>query len=217
MSILLLVWVFVSDNLYAKESPRQIAEEEIVRHGVNFAWSEELNPTIVWEQYFYTYDDENPSYIEYKVSCDDTKDCGFVLVNIDKTDTGVPFASLNWPALSEQLIITWSSRVKYYYFGIFDIFSYDKETWEIRSWIPMDKKLEEEYKKSLMRWDSSSELLESFNRTQQKAISLKEKRIKRQLKQAEKENKAMKSNKSSVFVWNLINQGGCFSYTPCYH
>ena len=77
--------------------------------------------------------------------------------------------------------------------------------------------MEEEHKKSLMRWDSSSELLELFNRTQQKAISLKEKRIKRQLKQAEKENKAMKSNKSSAFVWNLINQGGCFSYAPCYH
>ncbi len=54
------------------------------------------NPRIVLEKPFYSNNDETPSYIEYKVSCDDEVDCGYIMVNIDWTDVSVPVSSYAW-------------------------------------------------------------------------------------------------------------------------
>lgn len=73
------------------------------------------NPHINWEwKYFYTDDEKNPSYIEFKVSCDNTIDCWFILVNSDWDDVAVPIASTTWVWPWESLV--WNnSKNKLYY------------------------------------------------------------------------------------------------------
>jgi len=56
------------------------------------AWKDN-NPVISKETKFYTDDEKQISYIEYKISCDSTPDCGFIMMNVDGNDVAVPIAS----------------------------------------------------------------------------------------------------------------------------
>lgn len=41
--------------------------------------------------------------MEYKVSCNNDKDCWFIMVNIDDSDVKVPMSSSTWKTLSEKM------------------------------------------------------------------------------------------------------------------
>ena len=61
------------------------------------------NPVISAQNKFYTDDAKKVSYIEYKVSCDSTPDCGFIMMNVDGNDVTVPIASPTGNTPSEIL------------------------------------------------------------------------------------------------------------------
>lgn len=65
---------------------------------------------------------------EYKVSCDSTPDCGFILVNVDKNDVVVPIASPTGNTPSE-LLDTGTGYEEYYYFSPFDIYAENMGWW----------------------------------------------------------------------------------------
>ncbi|NDK07693.1 hypothetical protein EOM39_00430 [Candidatus Gracilibacteria bacterium] len=75
------------------------------------------NPKIEGEgKYFYNDNENNPGYIEFKVSCDNNTDCGFVLVNIDGDDVAVPISSTVGNTPSE--VVYQEGDKKLYYFDI---------------------------------------------------------------------------------------------------
>lgn len=216
---IIVLWIFVSSHTFARENPRQIAEDFIAKHEqVNLGWKN-LHPIIVGEQVFYTYNNSEPSYVEYKVSCDETKDCGFVLVNLDQSDTKIPISSLNGQTISEKLRIKWNNNAKYYYFNILSAYSFDENTKDIKAWNPEDQALEEEHKNSIKNKSWTSALLEKFNTLKEEAVSLQNKRLKKQINQQNSfstEISSVNTRSSGTVTWNWINQGGCRSYTPCY-
>lgn len=122
---LMVTFLFGMQNTYAQvdfQDFRQQAENFIQSHSEEVAWKW-FSPIITKETLFYSSDDTNPSYIEYKMSCSDTKDCGWIMLNIDNTDAPVPIASFAWDTMSEALNPRNEKGFKYYYFGIFDYFA----------------------------------------------------------------------------------------------
>lgn len=104
----------------------------------NWKWK---NPRIEKEwKYFYT-DSDSPSYVEFKVSCDNNSDCWFIMVNFDWDDVSIPMASTSWNTPSEILIAqNWSSPSdnKLYYLNPFEQYSEDLKSWEVSSIDPQD-------------------------------------------------------------------------------
>lgn len=112
------------------------------------------NPYISWEwKKFYTDDEKNPSYIEFKISCDNQKDCWFILVNSDWNDVAVPIASTSWIWPWELLSLQNESKInkknkdnktnkksnnKLYYFWPLEQYSIDEENEEFISINPQD-------------------------------------------------------------------------------
>jgi len=112
------------------------------------------NPYISWEwKNFYTDDEKNPSYIEFKVSCDNQKDCWFILVNSDWNDVVVPIASSSWIWPWELLTLQNEDKVnkknkenktnnksnnKLYYFWPLEQYSIDEGNVEVISINPQD-------------------------------------------------------------------------------
>lgn len=101
----------------------------------------ENNPKISWKwKYYYTDDDKNPSYIEFKVSCKKEINCWFILVNVDWDDVSVPIASTSWVWPSEILESkNWNTKNnKLYYFWAFDQYIENLDNWNVLSINPND-------------------------------------------------------------------------------
>lgn len=106
---------------------------------------------------FFTSDEDKASYIEYKISCDDTKDCGFVMVNVDMSDVLVPISSTVgvWP--SEALTSKENkNNTKLYYFWAFDQFWLDKNTKQVKA---INPKYEESINQDLKKYKESNKNL----------------------------------------------------------
>ena len=127
-------------NEFSYGNAKSLANDYILNSSFdeNWKWT---NPHIDWEwKYFYT-DSENPSYVEFKVSCDKTKDCWFIMVNFDWDDVSVPIASTSWNTPSEVLSAkNWSNikNNKLYYFNPFEQYAENEVTWDISSIDPQD-------------------------------------------------------------------------------
>lgn len=128
-------WLSYAVNIFNYESAKSLASDYIINSSFDENWKNN-NPQINWDaKYFYT-DSENPSYIEFKVSCDNNKDCWFVLVNFDWDDVSVPIASTSWNTPSEILLAQnwWNTDDnKLYYFSPFEQYSENEKTWDISS------------------------------------------------------------------------------------
>ncbi|MFA5917297.1 MAG: hypothetical protein WC850_03645 [Candidatus Gracilibacteria bacterium] len=134
------------------ESALQIANEYIANSSFDENWKD-YNPTIVEKgKEFHTDDDSKISYIEFKVSCDNNQDCGFVMVNFDGDDVTVPIASTSGNTPSEVLIAQNGGSKednKLYYFSPFDMYGENTKTEEVSSINPVDninKTLEQDTK-----------------------------------------------------------------------
>lgn len=143
-----LLWLFINPFSFTFAKTKviyEIAENLAVQYIENSleddSWKNN-NPRISWEwKYFYTDDEKNPSYIEFKISCDKTPDCWFIFVNTDWDDVAVPIASTTWNWPSEALIwqnIWNNENNKLYYFSPFEQYAENLETSEIVSINPMD-------------------------------------------------------------------------------
>lgn len=86
---------------------------------------------------FYTDDESTPSYIEYKISCKNVIDCGFIMINVDGDDVAVPISSTMWGTPSEVLSDGKTNK-KFYYYSPFSQYSEDITTKEVISINPRD-------------------------------------------------------------------------------
>lgn len=129
-------FTLANENLTYKKA-QELAEQYIKKFSKDELWNWQ-NPTIVKWNYFYTDKENQASYVEFKVSCDNTKDCGFIMVNIDWDDVAIPFASTSGTTASEILlqklgendIFSKNSKkmdYKFYYFSPFDQYIENKE------------------------------------------------------------------------------------------
>ena len=137
-----------SDN-FREKAEKYIAEMA----EVDPFWKWE-NPKIVWQTPFYDSDDNKPSYIEYKVSCNRDTNCWYVLVNLDGSDVDIPESSSVRKAPSEQMDKT--GNWKNYNFWVFEKFSYDENTWDIWYINPGNEALEEQAKQSVFSKNTMS-------------------------------------------------------------
>jgi len=194
------------------------------------------NPRIVSEKPFYSNNDETPSYIEYKVSCDDEVDCGYIMVNIDWTDVSVPVSSYAWKppseVMKEEKNFSWNE--KNYYFNAFESFAYDESTWELWYTNPENKNLEQSnsgltqgLQNSTMSRASflpqNDKLKEKFEKFKKWAAESKEENIERQ-KTLNKSNTSSMSRTSTmarywsdqgILRWSIL-WNWCHSLIPCY-
>ena len=221
---LMVTFLFGMQNTYAQvdfQDFRQQAENFIQSESENLAWKW-FSPIITKETLFYSSDDTNPSYIEYKISCSDTKDCGWIMLNIDNTDAPVPIASFAWDTMSEALNPRNEKGFKYYYFGIFDYFAINQSN-----------------NKITMIWLDGSTITESINNSLETKIITSNKpsthsyvidrfqALQKQVKENINKKKEFhknsqlflaRSNSSAHYIRdNLIDRQTCTSYTPCYH
>lgn len=132
-------------------------------------WKE---PYISSEKEFFNDNDNKASYIEYKVSCREEKDCWYVIVNIDNSDAKIPMSSSSWKTLSE-LMNSWNKNSKNYYFSPFEQFSENEKTWEINFTNPENKYILE--KNWINTMSRSSVFEEKNDLLKNKLDSLKEK------------------------------------------
>lgn len=122
------------------EKAKELAEQYITNSLEDEMWKNN-NPHITAHKYFYTDSETKASYIEFKVSCDNAKDCWFVLVNIDWDDVAIPIASPSgvWPGEILSLKLNEFSQAskkaddKLYYFSPFEQYIENKVNDEIIS------------------------------------------------------------------------------------
>ena len=129
--LLVILWISQISYTFAQPLLTQgkalkLAEQYIENSLSDEAWKDN-NPHISAQTPFHVDDSKVVSYIEYKVSCDSTPDCGFILVNVDKNDVAVPIASPTGNTPSE-LLDTGAWESDYYYFSPFDIYAENLET-----------------------------------------------------------------------------------------
>ncbi|RKW22629.1 hypothetical protein D8B46_05025, partial [Candidatus Gracilibacteria bacterium] len=91
----------INSGVFASDEHRKIAEDYLNEQKVVDYYWQGQSPYISNEKPFYTGDENKPSYMEYKVSCNNDKDCGFIMVNIDDSDVKVPMSSSTGKTLSE--------------------------------------------------------------------------------------------------------------------
>lgn len=124
---------------------RKVAEEYIKQQSLeDFYWVNKW-PYISSEREFFNDNDKQASYIEYKVSCKENKDCWYVIVNIDNSDASIPISSSYWKTLSE-IMNWWNLNSKNYYFWPFEQFSENEKTWEINFTNPDNNIIKENHK-----------------------------------------------------------------------
>lgn len=224
--ILLAAWLvsqWLTVNAFS-DNFREKAEKYIAEMAeVDPFWKWE-NPKIVWQTPFYDSDDNKPSYIEYKVSCNRDTNCWYVLVNLDGSDVDIPESSSVWKAPSEQMDKT--GNWKNYNFWVFEKFSYDENTWDIWYINPGNEALEEQAKQSVFSKNTMSSvktdpLKEKFEKLKKEAKENKEENVQKQLlnKSNIEERSTLNSYNDDRTVYasnNYINEGPCLSITPCY-
>ncbi len=143
---LILLWISFSWFSYAMNefnynSALQLANDYIKNSSFDENWKDH-NPQIQekWKE-FYTDDESNISYIEFKVSCDITPDCWFIMVNFDWDDVSIPVASTSGNTPSEILLAQnwWNIEDnKLYYFSPFGMYGENTKTQEVSSIDPID-------------------------------------------------------------------------------
>jgi len=209
-----------SDN-FREKAEKYIAEMA----EVDPFWKWE-NPKIVWQTPFYDSDDNKPSYIEYKVSCNRDTNCWYVLVNLDGSDVDIPESSSVWKAPSEQMDKT--GNWKNYNFWVFEKFSYDENTWDIWYINPGNEALEEQAKQSVFSKNTMSSvktdpLKEKFEKLKKEAKENKEENVQKQLLNKREEFSKLLISPMVYYKWdyglvtkNIINENWCTSILPCY-
>ncbi len=192
---------------------------------------------------FYTDDSKKISYIEYKVSCDSTPDCGFIMMNVDGNDVSVPIASPTGNTPSEILDQGKDISEKLYYFGPFDLYSENEVTGDVQALDPqeaVDLRDESQVKRSDEEKKAISEQKETLKTKLQDAkLAAKEfkksdefkkqkEEIKDQILNVPKEEFSMKildmanaANYTSPGLSDKFIPGGnyttgCNGQTPCY-
>ncbi|MCH8519057.1 C10 family peptidase [Candidatus Gracilibacteria bacterium] len=145
------------------------------------AWKDN-NPIISGQKRFYTDDSRKVSYIEYKVSCDSTPDCGFIMMNVDGNDVSVPIASPSGNSPSEILSHGDEIEETLYYFGPFEMYSENPEDGTVQA---IDPQMSID-----LRDDSQAK------RTNEEKRQLQEQKqvLKDQLKEAKKSAKEFKKS-----------------------
>lgn len=228
-------------DTFASSNTKEVANKYIQDASTfDYFWKWK-NPKIVSEKLFYSWDENKPSYIEYKVSCDDRKDCWYVMVNLDWTDVDIPEASSVWQTPSEIMWEMSGKDSKNYYFSVFEQFSENTETWEIWFINPDNKQLVEDASlntnysinsvnslsaKSQNLWNNTSKLKEKLQKLKDEAK--KEKPINKPINTL---NWIIKSSwvvpmndwrvttpnpNSWAMAWDPIVETYCLWYTPCY-
>lgn len=129
--VIFITFVSFSSITYAiskfnYESALQVANNYIINSSFDENWKDH-SPYIEWKWIeFHTDDEIKISYIEFKVSCDNTSDCGFIMVNYDWDDITIPIASTSWNTPSEVILSKnwWTiNNNKLYYFSPFDMYA----------------------------------------------------------------------------------------------
>lgn len=120
-----------SEREKALLSARDFAYQYLKNSSEEPLWKNKF-PYISGEKFFYTANDEIPSYIEFKVSTSGSPDSGFIIVNLDGNDVEVPIASPSGKTPSEALNIRFNKNhnndgnKKLYYFSPFDQWMVDE-------------------------------------------------------------------------------------------
>lgn len=216
VSFLLILWTLWVSYVSANYESRRVAENYIKEMENFWPFWKWKKPTIVKETPFYTYDDKNVSYMEYKVSCNDDVDCGFIMVNTDKSDVSIPMSSTTWKSLSEQMDEKNIGKNKNYYFDVFNHFAITN-TWKIKTTSPENEVLdngENIYTRSI----DKNPLYEKFKKIQKVSKENKEKYIKNQ--EMKKYTERSVNPVFNLYSWvinnNFFDKEECKSLTPCY-
>lgn len=215
LTVIFLLFVNPFSFTFAKEKliykkVEKLANQYIKNSLEDENWKDK-NPYINWLwKYFYTDDDNKSSYIEFKVSCDEEINCGFILVNSDWNDVSVPMASTSWIWPWEYLSI-WEVENKLYYFSPFEQYSLNTKNNKIKSIsindnieksIKNDSKLTEPEKEQKIK-EKDKELKERLKDLKQEAKKYKES------EEFKKKKKEIKNQILSVpkeeFVMNSLN------------
>ncbi|MDD3145188.1 MAG: hypothetical protein PHV23_03685 [Candidatus Gracilibacteria bacterium] len=228
---------------FAKSKVIYEKSEGLAKQFINNSLNDEnwkgKNPYINGDgKYFYTDDDKYASYIEFKISCDNNIDCGFILVNSDSNDVSVPISSTSGIGPGELLTIqnneirknnglkNNNKNNKLYYFSPFDQYSEDLETGNILS-IQPEEDINNIIKddNNLTTGDKQNKIQNNKTELKQKILNLKEKakeyKKSEDFKQKKNEiqNQIMKIPKDEFVINNLniANAGeivGVMDYLP---
>lgn len=144
ITVFWVIWFYglwFAFNEFSYENAKTLANEYIRNSSVDENWKDK-NPHLNWEwKYFYT-DSDSPSYVEFKVSCDNNPSCWFIMVNFDWDDVSIPIASTSGNTPSEVLVAknwdTDSSNSKLYYFNPFEQYVENEVSWNVSSIDPQD-------------------------------------------------------------------------------
>ena len=143
ISIVLLLSLVTSSSFLAfarskaaDDLGREIAQDYLDSSTIDESWAS--SQPYIAEQYAYSTDTEATAYIEYKVSCDDNPNCGWIMVNVDGDDVAIPIASTQGAANFELLNGKLNDKIskkrsgksskarKLYYFSPFDQYIEDE-------------------------------------------------------------------------------------------
>lgn len=140
LSAVILVSLFVNPFSFTFAKTKLIYDRsedlavQYIENSLNDDNWKDNNPRISGKwKYFYTDDENKPSYIEFKISCDKTPDCWFILVNADWDDVAIPISSTSWNTPSEVTHQQGVNNEKYYYFWPLDIYSENLDNWDVQT------------------------------------------------------------------------------------
>ncbi|MDP2091284.1 MAG: C39 family peptidase [Candidatus Gracilibacteria bacterium] len=140
LSAVILVSLFVNPFSFTFAKTKLIYDRsedlavQYIENSLNDDNWKDNNPRISGKgKYFYTDDENKPSYIEFKISCDKTPDCGFILVNADGDDVAIPISSTSGNTPSEVTHQQGVNNEKYYYFGPLDIYSENLDNGDVQT------------------------------------------------------------------------------------
>lgn len=208
-------------NEFTYENAKKIANEYIANSRFDENWKDK-HPTLVWEgKYFYT-DSKNPSYIEFKVTCDTNPDCGFIMVNFDGDDVAIPIAATSGNTPSEVLAAKNESKQKentLYYFGPFEQYAENKINGNISSIDPQDDPWDEvsqkDSKNTLITLQKKNTFLKNKLETAKKeAVTFKKSPEFRKIKQELKEKKETNGKEEVSFKYLDLAVAGYVAPAP---
>lgn len=168
-------------------SARDLVYEYLRNSNEEPAWKDKY-PFVSSEKFFYTANDEIPSYIEFKISTSENYDSGFVIVNLDDNDVKIPIASpvgkapseaLNYRLKNNEWNQSWNKKL--YYFSPFDQWIINEETNNAETLNPHnqeDKILEKQNNYSTRSVDNNFEKIltkEWKQKQNEKFVEMKEK------------------------------------------
>lgn len=215
-----LLWFFVISVFAYKEfnynSAKNIAIDYIQNSSFDENWNWK-NPTISGEwKYFYT-DSNNPSYIEFKVSCDNEPNCWFIMVNFDGNDVSIPVSSTSWNTPSEVLEFkNGNKNNNFYYFSPFEQYAENEITWSVSSINPQDDEVLTNKTARSINIDNKSyknnSLKEKLDNAKKESKKFKNSQEFKKLKKELKENKLTVPNEEISF--KVLDMAMAEKYIP---